>query len=84
MYLAVGTMTISDLLSQTRSQLLPDGMLSAPTSHAHAGQLLLALVLLAVILPPVFTTAAWLLWIVVSILVGLSRAFYRYVREHGV
>lgn len=72
----VGVMTLSDWLSQTRTSLLPEGILSGPPAPSHAWHLLLLVVLAVVLVPPLVNTFTWLVWIVVSIIVGLSRAVY--------
>lgn len=50
-----------------------DGLLPPAVKNWHV---LLVVVLVVLLLPPALNTASWLLWIVVSIVFGLGRAFY--------
>jgi hypothetical protein len=78
MFMAAGMvgMAVSDWLSQTRDSLLPSaGMLSSPNTPSHWHALFLG-VLLLLLLPPAINVSAWVLWILVSLLVGIGRAFY--------
>lgn len=72
----VAVLALSDWLSQTRSSLLaPEGVLASPGTPSHAHVLLL-LVVAVVLFPLLLNLSSWVLWIFVSIVVGIGRFFY--------
>lgn len=74
----VAVVALSDWLSQTRTSLLAgsEEMLASPGTPSHAGHVLVLLVLAVLLLPLAISVSTWVLWIFVSIVVGIGRLFY--------
>lgn len=70
----VGVVALSEWLSQTRSSLeglaSPEGVPGEAFSQAHV-HLLLLLVLVVILFPLLLNISTWVLWIFVSIVVGM-------------